>query len=218
MTKIAILGGTGDLGTGLAKRWAQAGHTIIIGSRKAEKAEQATADLLADVGKADVTGLSNDDAAAAAEIVAITVPYEHHKGTLDQVKSALEGKILVDATVPLMPPKVGTVQLPDAGCAVVEAQQTLGEGVKVVSAFQNVAAAHLRSDNAVDCDVLVAGNDPEARETVIGLVKDAGLTGWHAGPLANSAAAEALTSVIIQINRKHKIHAGIKITSGEGDH
>jgi len=206
---IAILGGTGDLGTGLARRWAKAGHKVVIGSRTAEKAEAAAADLK-DFG---VRGLENKAAAETAEIVAITVPYANQVATLEAVKDALAGKILIDATVPLMPPKVGTVQLPEGGSAAVAAQKLLGDGVTVVSAFQNVAAAKLQSDVDLECDVLVAGDKVAARQVVIDLVEDAGMRGWHVGPLANSAAAEALTSLIIQINRRYGIDgAGIRIT------
>ncbi len=206
---IAILGGTGDLGTGLARRWAKAGHKVVIGSRTTEKAEAAAADLK-DFG---VRGLENPAAAAAADIVAITVPYANQIATLEACKAELAGKILIDATVPLMPPKVGTVQLPASGSAAVDAQAMLGEAVTVVSAFQNVAAAKLQSDVDLECDVLVAGDKVSARQTVIDLVEDAGMRGWHVGPLANSAAAEALTSLIIQINRRYGIDgAGIRIT------
>jgi NADPH-dependent F420 reductase len=206
---IAILGGTGDLGTGLARRWAKAGHKVIIGSRTTEKAEAAAADLK-DFG---VTGLENLAAAAAADIVAITVPYANQLGTLEASRAGLEGKILIDATVPLMPPKVGTVQLPEGGSAAVNAQKALGEGVTVVSAFQNVAADKLKSSADLECDVLVAGDKVAARQTVIDLVEDAGMRGWHVGPLANSAAAEAMTSLIIQVNRRYGIDgAGIRIT------
>jgi len=206
---IAILGGTGDLGTGLARRWAKAGHKVIIGSRTTEKAEAAAADLV-DFG---VIGLENLAAAAAADIVAITVPYANQLGTLEASRAGLEGKILIDATVPLMPPKVGTVQLPEGGSAAVNAQKALGEGVIVVSAFQNVAADKLKSSADLECDVLVAGDKVAARQTVIDLVEDAGMRGWHVGPLANSAAAEAMTSLIIQVNRRYGIDgAGIRIT------
>ncbi|MEL0078301.1 MAG: NAD(P)-binding domain-containing protein, partial [Rhodospirillales bacterium] len=125
---IAILGGTGDLGTGLARRWAKAGHKVVIGSRTAEKAEIAAADL----SSFGVEGLENTAAAAKADIVAITVPYSNQLATLETVKSQLSGKILIDATVPLMPPKVGTVQLPEGGSAAVNAQKALGEDVTVV--------------------------------------------------------------------------------------
>lgn len=206
---IAILGGTGDLGTGLARRWAKAGHKVIIGSRTQEKAETAAADLK-DYG---VTGQENPAAADAADIVAITVPYANQLATLEACKTELAGKILIDATVPLMPPKVGTVQLPEGGSAAVNAQKMLGDDVIVVSAFQNVAAEKLKSDADLECDVLVAGDKVAARQAVIDLVEDASMRGWHAGPLANSAAAEALTSLIIQINRRYGIDgAGIRIT------
>jgi NADPH-dependent F420 reductase len=214
---IAILGGTGALGTGLARRWAQAGHRVIIGSRSRDKAAEALADLqrvMAERGAeiAGVEAMENLEAARAAALVVLTVPFAHQQSTLAHVREALEGKILVDVTVPLMPPKVGTVQLPAAGSAGQAAQALLGEGVKVVSAFQNVAAHHLQEGHGIDCDVLVTGNDREAREVVIGLVADCGMRGFHAGPIANAAAAEALTSVIININRAFKCHAGIRIT------
>lgn len=215
--RIAILGGTGALGTGLVRRWTQAGHAVIIGSRTLEKAEAALAELkqvMAEWGatKLDVAAMENLDAARAADIVVLTVPFAHQKSTLEHVRPALEGKILVDVTVPLMPPKVGTVQLPPEGSAGMAAQQLLGEAVKVVSAFQNVAAHHLQEGHGIECDVLVCGNDKDARAEVIGLVEACGMRGFHAGPIANSAAAEALTSVIININRAFKCHAGIRIT------
>ncbi|MBK6280574.1 MAG: NADPH-dependent F420 reductase [Gammaproteobacteria bacterium] len=215
--RIAILGGTGALGTGLVRRWTQAGHAVIIGSRTLEKAEAALAELkqvMAEWGatKLDVAAMENLDAARAADIVVLTVPFAHQKSTLEHVRPALDGKILVDVTVPLMPPKVGTVQLPPEGSAGMAAQQLLGDGVKVVSAFQNVAAHHLQEGHGIECDVLVCGNDKDARAEVIGLVEACGMRGFHAGPIANSAAAEALTSVIININRAFKCHAGIRIT------
>ena len=145
------------------------------------------------------------------------MPYAHHRSTLEGVKPALDGKILIDVTVPLRPPKVGTVQLPEAGSAAQEAQNFLGEAVKVVSAFQNVAAHHLQEGHGIDCDVLVAGDDKDARDQVIKLVEAAGMRGFSAGPVANSAAAEALTSVLIQINRQFKCHAGIRISGIPGE-
>lgn len=220
---IAILGGTGDLGTGLARRWAQAGYDVIIGSRRLEKAEEAVAQLqqvMAErgVGAVSVRAAENLDAAAAADLVALTVPFSHQTSTLEHVRQALQGKILIDVTVPLVPPKVGTVQLPEGGSAGERAQALLGDEVQVVSAFQNVAAAHLQEGHGLECDVLVSGNSKEARETVIGLVEAAGMRGFHAGPIANAAAAEALTSVLITINRRYKCHAGIRITGLGDDH
>jgi hypothetical protein len=210
---IAILGGTGDLGGGLARRWSRAGYTILIGSRTLEKGRSAAADLLTEFPDLNVTGMENLDAAKAADLVVLTVPFAHQLGTLEAVRQGLIGKILIDVTVPLVPPKVGTVQLPEGGSAAMLAQRLLGDEVRVVSAFQNVGAQHLREDHAIACDVLVTGNSKDAREKVIALVEAAGLKGWHAGPLANAVAAEALTSILITINRQYKIEgAGIVIT------
>ncbi len=218
MSIISILGGTGDLGTGLAIRWSKAGHNIIIGSRTQAKADAALLELRKISPDTPAQAMENGEAAAAGEIVVLTVPFEHQLTTLASVKDSLTGKILIDVTVPLRPPKVGTVQLPPEGSAGKLAQDLLGEEVMVVTAFQNVAAHLLQEDVKIECDVLVAGNKKVARDTVIALVEEAGMTGWHAGPIENSAAAEALTSILIQINRKHGIsHSGIKIV-GQDDH
>ena len=215
---IAILGGTGDLGTGLAIRWSKAGHKIVIGSRTLEKAQTAVENLHKISPDTPADAMENKDAAAAGDIVVLTVPAEHQLSTLDYVKEHLTGKILIDVTVPLVPPKVGTVQLPSEGSAGKRAQDALGEEVMVVTAFQNIAAHLLQEDVVIECDVLVAGNKKAARDKVIELVEEAGMNGWHAGPIENSAAAEALTSILIQINRKHDIsHSGIKIV-GQADH
>ena len=214
---LAILGGTGDLGTGLARRWAQAGYQVIIGSRTQEKAEAAVADLrevMAErgVGEVAVQAMENLAAASAADIVVLTVPFSHQASTLELVRSALQGKILIDVTVPLVPPKVARVQLPEGGSAGKIAQTLLGDDVAVVSAFQNVAAAHLQEGHGVDCDVLVCGNKKDARQQVITLVEAAGMRGFHAGMIDNAAAAEALTSVLITINKQYGCHAGIRIS------
>lgn len=215
---IAILGGTGDLGTGLAIRWSKAGHKIVIGSRTLEKAQQAVANLAKISPDTPAEAMENTDAAVAGDIVVLTVPAEHQISTLDTVKAGLAGKVLIDVTVPLVPPKVGTVQMPPEGSAGKRAQDFLGEGVTVVTAFQNIAAHLLQEDVKIECDVLVAGNKKAARDTVIELAEQAGMRGWHAGPIENSAAAEALTSILIQINRRHDIsHSGIQIV-GQADH
>jgi NADPH-dependent F420 reductase len=212
---IAILGGTGDLGGGLARQWSRAGYKIMIGSRTLEKGEAAAKDLLDEFPDLNVTGHENLKAASAADLVVLTVPFEHQLSTLETVKPGLGGKILIDVTVPLVPPKVGTVQLPESGCAAVQAQNFLGEDVFVVSAFQNVGAMHLQEDHAIACDVLVSGNKKVARETVIKLVEAVGLKGWHAGPLANAVAAEALTSILITINRHHGVEGSGIVITGE---
>ena len=218
--KIAIIGGTGALGAGLALRWAKAGHEIILGSRDGERAQAAAQEMSGKISGTSTTlsGMENGAAAAAGELVVITVPYASHGDTLETIRPHLNGKILVDVTVPLMPPKVRTVQLPEGGSVAKAVQNTLGDEVRVVSAFQNVAAAHLSDlDHEIDCDVLVCGNDPTARGTVITLAQDAGMNAWHAGRIDNSAVAEALTSVLIFMNGSYKIDgAGIRITGEKG--
>ena len=211
---IGVLGGTGQQGGGLAFRWARKGHEIIIGSRSAEKAVLAAQVLNQRLAGGRVRGASNREAAQAASVVVLAVPYAAHAATAEELRGLLAGKILVDVTVPLVAPKFDRVQLPAAGSAAVALQRKLGDGVKVVSAFQNVAAAHLMDiSHAIECDVLVCGDDAAAREIVIGLARDAGLKAWHAGALANSAAAEALASVLIAINKRYKIRgSGIRIT------
>ena len=212
--RIAILGGTGNVGRGLALRWANAGHAIMIGSRNVDKAAQAATQINETVGRKTVVPCTSRDAAAAAQIVALTVPYAAQRATVEEVRDLLEGKILIDTTVPLIPPKVARVQLPAGGSAVAAIQEMLGPSVRVVSAFQNVPAHLLLNlEHDIDCDVLVCGDDVAAREMVLELIADIGLRGLHAGPIANSAATEALTSVLISINARYKVSgAGIRIT------
>jgi NADPH-dependent F420 reductase len=216
--KIAIVGGTGDLGSGLAKRWARAGHEIVIGSRDAGRAVDTALQFNAEAETTSISGMENGDAAAAGKIVVLTVPYENHTPTLETIRDKVQGKIVIDVTVPLMPPKVRTVQLPEGGSCSKAAQAQLGADVRVVSAFQNVAAAHLADlEHDIDCDVLVCGNDKDAREVVVKLAEDASMKAWHAGVIANSAIAEALTSALIFMNRHYKIDgAGIRITGTPG--
>jgi NADPH-dependent F420 reductase len=214
---LAVLGGTGNLGLGLAGRWALAGYEVVIGSRAADKAIAAADELrklCASRGRADarVSGKDNRAAAEASQIVALTVPFENQKAVLEVVKPVVQGKVFIDATVPLVPPRVARVQLPAEGSAGRIAQNLLGEGVKVVSAFQNVAADLLQSGDALDCDVLVCGDSKEAREQVVSLVQAAGMRGFHAGSLDNGAAADALTSVLIFVNKQYGCHAGIRLT------
>jgi NADPH-dependent F420 reductase len=185
---------------------------VIIGSRSKDKAQSAARELTAG-GAAQIRGEDNLSAAQAGEVVVIAVPWGSHDVTLEEIKSAVAGKIVVDAAVPLMPPKVTTVQLPPEGSAAQVAQRILGPEARVVSAFQNVGAAKLKAGGSIDCDVLVCGNDKAARESVITLADAAGTRGIDAGVLANSAAADALTSLLIGINRRYKAeHAGIRIT------
>lgn len=212
---IAVIGGTGQEGGGLAARFAHAGHRVVIGSRDADKAADAATRLNEKVGGDRVSGTDNEAAVASADLVVLAVPYQGQKTTALHLKDALAGKILIDATVPLVPPKVARVQLPEGGSAVAAIQELLGSEVKVVSAFQNVSWNHLMDlDHDIECDVLVCGDDGDACETVVALVGEIGMRGFHAGPIANSAAAEALTSLLISINRRYKSSgAGIRITA-----
>jgi NADPH-dependent F420 reductase len=190
--KLAVIGGTGTLGSGLAGRWAKAGYPVVIGSRDAAKAA---------------------DAAKSAEIIILAVPWATHAQIIDEIKPHTAGKLVVDTTVPLVPPKVARVQLPNETSAALAAQRRLGDGVRLVSAFHNVAGHKLQQDIDIDCDVLIFGDEPKDRAIVADLAKAIGLRGVHAGPLANSVAAEALTSVLIGINRNYKVDgAGIRIT------
>jgi NADPH-dependent F420 reductase len=221
---LAIIGGTGDEGSALARRWAAAGYPVLVGSRSAaraaESADRLNAGLAGHPGFHPVRGLDNESAAREGEIIVLAVPYAAHAPTLTLLKPCLAGKVLVDCTVPLVPPRVMRVQLPAAGSAGMEAQQLLGEEVRVVSAFQNVSAERLADLSAsVNCDVLVTGNDPDAREIVVRLASAAGMTAYHAGRLENAAAAEALTSILIFMNRHYGAHgAGIRVTNiGESE-
>ena len=184
---IAVIGGTGNEGSGLALRWAHAGHDVLIGSRSAERASAAAQTINARLGAERAQGMDNAAAARSGEIVVLTVPYAGQLEILAEIKPALAGKILIDVTVPLKPPQVSRVQLPDGGSAVLNAQKLLGDGVRVVSAFQNVSAEHLGViGHPIDCDVLVCGDDRDARSEVIALAKDAGMRAFHCGPLVNS--------------------------------
>ena len=212
---LAILGGTGKEGSGLALRWAHAGYAVIIGSRGEARARTAAEAINEQLGREGlVHGTSNPDAARACDIAVLTVPYSAHRVTLESVKDALTGKILVDVTVPLNPEKRRRVYLPSGGSAGAEAQALLGEEVKVVSAFQNIGFGHLQGlDEPVNCDVLVTGNDKDAKQQVITLAKAIHMDAFDAGPIENAVVAEALVSVLININVKHKVtSAGIRIT------
>jgi len=211
---IAVLGGTGKEGKGLAYRWAKAGYRVLIGSRASAKAVTAASEIIQLLeGSSSVVGTTNLEAAQQAEIVVLTVPYAAHRETLESVKEALQGKLLVDVTVPLVPPKLTRVQMPPAGSAAQEAKEIVGEDVEVVAAFQNVSFKYLLGEEDLDSDVLVTGTSKKARAEVLTLVEAAGLTGWDAGPIENSVVVEGLASVLININKQYgSKHAGIKIT------
>ena len=213
--KIAILGGTGEQGPGLALRWAKAGEEVIIGSRQKEKGEKVAVELNQELGKELVQGTDNVTAAAAADIVVMTVPYSAHIATLESVKEQCKGKIFVDVSVPLDPDNARRVVMPAAGSASEEAQQVLGQNVKVVCALQNISAHLLRDANAeIDCDVLVCG-EKNARSSVIQLINKigGGIRAINAGPLEAARQIEPITALLIRLNILNKVHsAGIRIT------
>ncbi|NKB38529.1 MAG: NADPH-dependent F420 reductase [Gammaproteobacteria bacterium] len=210
--KIAVLGGTGNLGHALAWRWARAGYDVTIGSRTKERAQAAADDLNIRLGKEVVKAADNSTATKAAEFVVLTVPFAAHSAVLETIKPMLSGQILIDTTVPLRPPRVAVAQLPEEGSAAEITQNIVGESARVVAAFHNAAADLLEKDEDFECDILVTGEDIADRRAIKGLVEDTGCRPVNAGKLANSAASEALTSALIHINKTYKIHSGIKIT------
>lgn len=208
MTKtIAIIGGTGALGTGLALRWAHAGHKVIVGSRRAEKAEAAAAELNAELGHEAIQGMENAAAVAAADLAILTVEQAAHEAALNSVKDALQGKILLDATARLSFPELTP---PAAPAAARRAQQLLGAGVRVAAAFQTVPAAGLRKNitELMDSDVLVCADDMDAAEAALALVQAAGLNGYYAGKLDNAITVEGLTSLLVSMNKHYKSRHG----------
>ncbi len=211
---IAVLGGTGREGKGLAYRWAKAGYRVVIGSRSDQKAIQAAAELVEALdGAASAVGMSNLEAARIAEIVVLTVPYSAHRRILKSIAPALNGKLLIDVTVPLLPGQLSKVHMPAAGSAAQEALRILGAEVQIAAAFHNVPHELLLSDSEIESEVLVTGTSKEARTEALTLVTAAGLKGWDAGGIENSVVPEGLASILIHINRRYgSTHAGIKIT------
>jgi NADPH-dependent F420 reductase len=213
---IAVIGGTGAEGSGLVVRWAAAGYPVVIGSRSQEKAQAAAAELsaLLPAGSATVRGETNAEAAAAADIVVLSVPYTSQAETAAQIAAAAQGKLVITVVVPLKPPKVSVVWRPEAGSAAQELQQQLGDTVQIVAAFQNIAAGHLRDlEWQPECDVLYTGDHKEAKTVARELIQAAGFVGVDAGPLANASVVEGLTALLIGINARHKVpNSGIRIT------
>lgn len=212
--KIAILGGTGKEGKGLAYRWAKAGYRILIGSRQEEKALAVAGELRGMLDSSEqIEGMTNELAAGQADLVVITVPYAAHKAMCEQMREYVQGKIVIDVTVPLVPPKVTRVQMPAAGSATQEAQQIFGDGVQVIAAFQNISYEHLLHGEESNCDVLVCGGNKASRQVALKLVNAAGLVGWDAGVIENSVVVEGMTSILIGLNKQFGIQsAGIRIT------
>lgn len=212
--KIGLVGGTGKEGSGLALRWARAGHSVIIGSREEARGKTRAAEL-STIAKATIHGGTNAHAITESEIVVVSVPYAAHAATYKALIPYLNhNPVVVDITVPLKPPKVRRVQLPNGQSAALEAQQILGKEARLVSGIHHVSATHLANlDHPIDCDVLICSDDKQARQVVIELINDLGTRGLDAGVLANSVALESLTPVLIHMNIKYKSEGtGIRIT------
>jgi 8-hydroxy-5-deazaflavin:NADPH oxidoreductase len=211
--RIAIVGGTGKEGRGLAMRWARAGHEIAIGSRDAERARERAREL-SSLGLGTFQGGDNLWAAGWAEVALISVPYSAHGATLTELRPALQDKVVIDITVPIVPPKVSQVQLPQGQAAALEAQAILGPAAKVVAALHHVSAIHLTDlEHDLDTDALVCGDDEGAKVQAMKLVEQLGLRALDAGMLRNAIALESLTPVLLYMNRKYKSPgAGLRIT------
>jgi NADPH-dependent F420 reductase len=217
--KIAVLGGTGKQGSGLALRWAKAGHQVLVGSRTLEKAVQAATELNARPAvRGSIAGLDNPSAAAACEAAVLAVPYSAQASTLLSVREQLSGKLLISVVAPLKPPRVGHAWRPEAGSAAQEAHALLGDATPLVIAFQNISAELLAdTDHEIDSDVLICGDGRVHLAIVEQLVRDAGLRPVNAGPLVNASVVEGLTAVLVGVNARYKTKgAGIRITGLTG--
>lgn len=202
--KIAIIGGTGKEGRGMGMRWARAGHAVYVGSRDAERA-RATAQELCTLAGKPVQGGDNAWAIDQADLAVLSVPYAAHAETLQGLKPALRGKVLIDITVPLRPPNVRRVTLPSGTAAALEAQALLGPETRVVAALHHVSAVHLSDlEHEIACDVLACSDDAEALATALALIADLGTRALDAGPLVNAVALESLTPVLLHLNRRYK--------------
>lgn len=209
---IAILGGTGKEGAGLAARWAAAGHAIVIGSRDAGRARAKAAELAARTMTATIGGASNADAARQGEVVVLALPAAGLAQTLPEVREGCRGKVVVSTAVPLTfgGPRLFTP--PPAGSSAEEAQALLPEA-RVVAAFHHIAAHELASEHPIDCDLLICGDDPAAKATVAELGQSLGLRIFDVGPLTNAGPIEGIAALLATINRRHKIKSsGIKIS------
>lgn len=215
---IAVLGGTGPEGYGLALRWARAGETVIIGSRDAKRAREAAAKIAATVGSnARISGDENSNACGAADLIVLTIPFEGHAALLKQIKPAIPaGSIVVDATVPLAASVGGRASRTLGvwqGSAAQQTAELVPQGVSVVAAFHNTSAEVLNSDARVDCDVIVCSDDADAAATARALAaKIPGVRAIDGGKLENARILEQITALLIGLNIRHKGHSGIRIT------
>ncbi|MGA2102241.1 MAG: NADPH-dependent F420 reductase [Candidatus Sulfotelmatobacter sp.] len=215
---IAIIGGTGPAGVGLARRWARANETVIIGSRDAERARRTADTIRQKVGdQANISGMENSAACAAANILMLAVPFESQAALLKQLKPAITvGSILIDATVPLASAVGGRASRPLGvwqGSAAQQAAELVPKGVSIVAAFHNVSAELLDSEEPLECDVIVCSDDPDAAQLTRQLAaKISGVRAVDGGKLENARIVEQITALLIGMNIRHKGHAGIRIT------
>ncbi|XOV80928.1 MAG: NADPH-dependent F420 reductase [Aestuariibacter sp.] len=210
---LAVLGGSGKLGYQLARRWGAKGYPIVVGSRNTNNTRSLRERLIAETHNQNINISSNLEATKIAEIIIVAVPFKGVAQLLEEIKPACKGKTVIDCTVGLTPPKVFKVQFPDGESAGMKAQKLLGEKVNLVSAFQNIGAAKLDGDTVIEPHVLICGNCETSVEQAIILAKDAGMQAFHAGPIENSLATEALTSLLIFLNKKYGAkEAGIAVT------
>lgn len=215
---IAVIGGTGPAGMGLALRWARAGETLIIGSRDEQRAQVAAASIQAKVrNQASVSGMENSAACAAADILMLTVPFEGQATLLKQLKTSITpGSILIDATVPLASAFGGRASRPLGiwqGCAAQQTAELVPKGVSVVAAFHNLSAELLNGEESLDCDVIVCSDDPDAAQLTRELAgKIPGVRAIDGGKLENARIVENITALLIGLNIRHKGHSGIRIT------
>ena len=216
---IGVLGGSGALGSGLSYRLGKAGYQVVIGSRNPGKALKKVNEINLRLKQEKISIESNYLAAEKSELVILAVPFSNHRVIVEEIATVVQNKIVLDTTVPLVPPKVARVQLPEYGSVAKKTQELLGKEVRVVSAFQNVAASHLDGDDALAGEILVFGNNKDARETIIGLIQEIGMKGWHAGSIDNSVVAESMTSVLIFMNKFYNMEgAGINIVDSSLNH
>ena len=216
---IGVLGGSGALGSGLSYRLGKAGYQVVIGSRNPGKASEKVNEINQRLKQEKISIESNYLAAEKSDLVILAVPFSNHRIIVEEIAPVVQKKIVLDTTVPLVPPKVARVQLPEYGSVAKKTQELLGKEVRVVSAFQNVAASHLVEDDALPGEILVFGNNKDARETIIGLIQEIGMKGWHAGSIDNSVVAESMTSVLIFMNKFYNMEgAGINIVDSSLNH
>ena len=216
---IGVLGGSGALGSGLSYRLGKAGYQVVIGSRNPGKASEKVNEINLRLKQEKISIESNYLAAEKSDLVILAVPFSNHRVIVEEIATVVQNKIVLDTTVPLVPPKVARVQLPEYGSVAKKTQELLGKEVRVVSAFQNVAASHLDGDDALAGEILVFGNNKDARETIIGLIQEIGMKGWHAGSIDNSVVAESMTSVLIFMNKFYNMEgAGINIVDSSLNH